>query len=448
MLRTKEALLLRQVGLDATIFLRFTRMLRNVFTMLALTASAVLIPVNIRTADPALSAAVPFFLKVSPQYLNGSASLWGYVAVAYVFNGIVCAFLWYNYRAVLRLKVEYYRNLDPHSHVEARTILMTNVPDEWRNDADLADLLPRTARAKVAPDVTPLEEMVKDRDVLVKDLEDMKRQRRYLKGDVGVQQRAIRQKTEQVRSQQLRISSLQKSLAHSLQPGERCDQARCLSYALATFDSASRAHSWAYDHRHGGPLRTGVWLIQGDRDLIWSNLEVPEQQRRCWRRYKQLLFCLLTIGWELPNALIAVFVANVSNLGRVWPQFQAGLRGNTLGWGIFQGLVPPLVTSTFYHVLPSVLRKLEKKSGCTTRTERDQYVLRTLLAFLIVNHLIVFSLFSTAWSVGTVVLHASRREHGRWHALWNDSPVQKVVMTVIQVTPYWCSWLLQRNLSS
>lgn len=121
MMQIKEALLLRQVGLDATIFLRYTRMLRNLFTVLAFKAAAVLIPANVHTADPTLSTAVPFFLKISPQYLNGAPSLWGYVVVTYLVNGVVCVFLWYNYWAVVRMKTEYYQNLDPHTCVEVRT---------------------------------------------------------------------------------------------------------------------------------------------------------------------------------------------------------------------------------------------------------------------------------------------------------------------------------------
>src|SRR5437870_5111318 len=44
--KTKEADLVRLVGMDATIFMRFTIMCRNLFVVLSIIGCAVLIPVN------------------------------------------------------------------------------------------------------------------------------------------------------------------------------------------------------------------------------------------------------------------------------------------------------------------------------------------------------------------------------------------------------------------
>jgi hypothetical protein len=45
--KTKENVLVDKIGLDAVIFLRFTRMLRNMFISLGLIGLLVMIPVNI-----------------------------------------------------------------------------------------------------------------------------------------------------------------------------------------------------------------------------------------------------------------------------------------------------------------------------------------------------------------------------------------------------------------
>ena len=70
-----------------------------------------------------------------------------------------------------------------------------------------------------------------------------------------------------------------------------------------------------------------------------------------------------------------------------------------------------------------------------------------LFSFFVFNNLIVFSLFSAVWGLIAAIISHSKGE-STWDAIEGSDPFQQVISTLITVTPYWCSWLLQRNLGA
>ena len=64
---------------------------------------------------------------------------------------------------------------------------------------------------------------------------------------------------------------------------------------------------------------TTIALAPRPSDLIWENPASSKQSRK-WKRFVNTLWVtLLTVVWIVPNALIAVFLSNLNNLGKVWP---------------------------------------------------------------------------------------------------------------------------------
>lgn len=115
------------IGLDATLFLRFTKMCRNLFSILTIVGCAIIIPLNVVGGNSFRNgfkdASFTSFQKMSPQYIFGTP-LWGFVVVAYLFDIICCFFLWWNYRAVTRLRKEYFESYDYQNSLHARTLMV------------------------------------------------------------------------------------------------------------------------------------------------------------------------------------------------------------------------------------------------------------------------------------------------------------------------------------
>jgi calcium permeable stress-gated cation channel len=124
---TKEQDLIVLVGLDATIFLRVLRMCRNIFLAVAVVGCTILIPINVsKSVTPSSQTSVQFIAKITPLNTQGSAN-WGITICAWIFNLIVCFFLWWNYRAVLRLRRQYYDTQEYQNSLHARSLMVCRI---------------------------------------------------------------------------------------------------------------------------------------------------------------------------------------------------------------------------------------------------------------------------------------------------------------------------------
>ncbi len=73
--KTSEKGLITQIGMDATIFLRFVSMLRNMFLTLAVVGCAILIPVNMKSYNKdIIPDTADWFTMITPEYVWGSAN--------------------------------------------------------------------------------------------------------------------------------------------------------------------------------------------------------------------------------------------------------------------------------------------------------------------------------------------------------------------------------------
>lgn len=120
-LKTKEQDLVALIGLDATVFLRVLRMCRNIFLVITVLGCGILVPVNLIQGQKfSASNAVN---KVTPVNTFGSAN-WGMTICAWMFNMVVAGFLWWNYKAILRLRRQYYDSPEYKASLHARTLMV------------------------------------------------------------------------------------------------------------------------------------------------------------------------------------------------------------------------------------------------------------------------------------------------------------------------------------
>lgn len=118
---TNEQDLVRLVGLDATVFMRFTTMCRNIFLIIAILGCAILVPVNYAksvrfTEDVWLNMMGPLNVYGDPQWMN--------VAMIWTMNIIVALFLWWNYKKILKLRREYFNSQEYQMSLHSRTLMV------------------------------------------------------------------------------------------------------------------------------------------------------------------------------------------------------------------------------------------------------------------------------------------------------------------------------------
>lgn len=118
--KTTELELVHVAGMDAAIFMRFIRMCRNMFVVLALLGCGVLVPINMTNS---IFKEADWLQKITPLNVWGGAH-WATVVVAWLFNITVCGFLWWNYRKVVQLRRQYFQSEEYQHSLHARTLMV------------------------------------------------------------------------------------------------------------------------------------------------------------------------------------------------------------------------------------------------------------------------------------------------------------------------------------
>ena len=426
---------------------------------------AVMIPINISLSHSNYSNSnggkqsiiSSAFTTMTPQYVS-SMAIWSQVVCAWSFDAIVGFFLWWNYRAVVALRRRYFQSPEYHRTLHARTLMITHVPPEVRSDEGLLVItdkvnptaaVPRTA---IGHDVKGLPRLIRQHDAAVRRLES--ELAKYLKHPDHLPAKrpmmcpsrreggSIRGKVDAIDYLTVRIKVLEEEINHAR---ASIDKRSAMPYGFASWERIEHAHAVAHAARNKHPQGTNIKLAPRPGHIIWENLHLSPSVRR-WRRFASVIWVIvLTLLWIAPNALIAVFLSNLNNLGRVWPTFQTSLSREPKLWAAVQGIASPALTSLVYLILPTVFRRLAVRAGNLTKTAREKDVLDRLYAFFVVNNLIVFSLFSAGWTFVSTVVNATHHNTSAWDAVRSANVAARILGSLCQVSPFWVVWLLQRS---
>ena len=460
----KEAELVEKVGLDATIFLRFTRMCRNILSLVTVIAVAILLPANVISSKKNKSNVGNSFLSLSNPLFLTDAALWVHVVCAWAINTIVAFFLWRNYTAVTRMRRQYFESAEYLTALHSRTLMVTDIPSASRTDEGilrLTDQVEQTTglpRAAIARNVKELPELIEEHEKVVRELEivlakylknpdnlpasrpTITPSKKYRKNNGGQKVDAIDYLTD-------RIGDLEVEIKHVR---ELIDKRNPMPFGFASYERIEDAHTVAYAAKKNHPQGTTIKMAPRPNDLIWKNLPLSKKDRN-WKRFiNNFWIVILTIIWIAPNALIAIFLSNFTNLSNIWGGFKKEVDHHKTFWSIVEGIASPALTSLVYLILPIIFRRLSIHAGDTTKTSRERHVTTKLYAFFVFNNLVVFSTFSVIFTFVSTIVRNKSDEKGVWDAIENASGqfLSNLVYGLYTVSQFWLTWLLQRNLGA
>jgi hypothetical protein len=466
--KTNEPEYVEKIGLDATIFLRFARMCRNMFIVLAVVGCAIIVPVNVTNS-------VTFQKKVggdlwskaiflmTPRDLFGDI-FWAFVVMAYATDIIVCGFLWWTYRAVHRLRRQWMESPEYQNSLHSRSLMITDINRSFRSDQGIVEVTdslrttPEVPRASIGRNVKDIPDLIESHEEAVIELEKVLA--KYLKNPAKLpvtrplcmpskKDPEYTNRKEKVDAIDYLTARIQRLEGQIKEVRESIDKRDALSYGFASYETIDSAHMVAYAARSKHPKGTTVRLAPRPRDIIWKNLTLDPKTRR-WRRIvNNFWITLLTLLYFIPNALIAVFLSKLSNLGFVWPDFQTELGKHSEFWAVVQGIAAPALTSLFYYFLPIIFRRLSIKAGDQTKTSRERHVTAQLYSFFVFNNLFVFSLFSTLFGMIVLIVSLAKDQHVPFMDILKQIAFFDTTMRKLcEVSPFWVTWLVQRNLGA
>lgn len=459
---TSEQDLVGLVGMDATVFMRFTRMLRNMFVIMSVLGCGILIPVNLTKGVFFESASE--LSRIGPSNVWGEAH-WATVVVAWLFNIIAMGFLWWNYRKIMHLRRQYFESEEYQQSLHARTLMLYDIPKNLSTDEGIARLIDGVApnssfsRTAIARDVKVLPQLIDEHAKTVRKLEKVlavylkdpsrlpasrptclpsKKDPSFSTYPKGQKLDAIDYLTQRIKLLEIEIKEIR----------QRVDKRSTMGYGFASYADITEAHSIAYTCRNRKVNGATVTLAPRPNDIIWDNMPLTSSSRSSRRLWNNLWVTILTFLWIAPNAMIAIFLVNLANLGHVWPAFQRSLSSDYTFWSIVQGIASPAVTSLIYLLLPIVFRRMAIKAGDQTKSGRERHVVAKLYAFFVFNNLIVFSMFSALWGFIAGVVQRTSEGSDAWQAILKENFGQTVFITLCSVSPFWVTWMLQRQLGA
>ena len=461
-----EMQLVEKVGLDAAIFLRFTKMCRNIFLAASIVGIAIIIPANAVGSDKNTipgSGSNRFFSYMTPLSVFKHPPLWAHVVCAYLIDIILCFFLWRNYMAVTRLRRQYFESTDYLQSLHSRTLMFIDIPPASRTDQgimQIADEIEHTAgipRAAIGRNVKELPDLIEKHEEAVRELEavlskylknpeklpanrpTLRPSKKYRKNNGDGKVDAIDYLTDRIQELETEIEFVR----------EGVDKRNPMPYGFASYERIEEAHTVAYASRKKHPQGVTIKLAPRPNELIWLNLPLSKKSRN-WKRFmNNLWIALLTFLWIAPNALIAVFLSNLGTLGAVWPAFQRNLYRHPKSWAIVQGIASPALTSLIYLVLPIVFRRILIRAGDITKTSRERHVTTKLYAFFVFNNLVVFSVFGIVWHYIASITGSKAPNQSTWDVIKNYNFFSKDLLPgLTSISLFWLTWLLQRNLGA
>lgn len=339
---------------------------------------------------------------------------------------------------------------------------MTDIPKAYRSDDGVLRLsqeIKSTAgvpRSVVGRDVKGLSELHRRHEETVRKLESYLA--KYLKKPHKLPSKRPTCKTakdDEAYGKPVKVDAIdyltdrmQRLEAKIKQARDNIDIRRPMPYGFSSYDTVHEAHAVAFKARREGRKGVTFKLAPPPEDILWDNLPLTKQSRR-WKKVGNTAWvALLTLIWIVPNAMIAIFLANLANLGKVSPGFKRSLDGNPKVWAAVQGIASPAVLSLFYLILPTIFRRLSIRAGDTTKTSREMHVIHQLYAFFIFNNLIIFTSFSAIWQFVTAVIKTTQINADIIAAVKAGELGTKLLGALCTVSPFWVTWLLQRNLGA
>ncbi|KAI6080947.1 DUF221-domain-containing protein [Hypoxylon rubiginosum] len=456
--RTKEKDVILHAGMDAAIFLRFTRMCRNIFLTLGVVGCCILLPVYY-SLNGDKTGNLQWFMRLTPSNVSDQP-IWALVVAAYAFNIIIIGYLWWNYRRVLQLRRIYFESKEYQQSLSARTLMLNDIPKKYITDEGIAQIIDTVvphasfARTAAARNVRDLPDLIHQHDHTVRKLEKVLA--KYLrdpqnlpaarplcypsKKDPSFDTYPKKQKVDAIEYLTQRIRELEIEVKEAR---ANIDKRVLFPYGFASYNDISEAHSIAYAVRKKKPKGATIVLAPRPNDIIWENMPLTPANRSWKRIWINFWIAILTLIWIAPSAMIAIFLVNLSNLGLVWPAFQTQLAGNTGFWSIVQGVASPAILSLVYLVLPIIFRRLSIRAGDRTKTGRERHVVGKLYAFFVFNNLVVFCLFSTIWNTASSI---AKTPNDAWTTVSNTGIT--LFVSLCQISSFWVTWLLQRNLGA
>ncbi|KAK1234247.1 hypothetical protein PQX77_002554 [Marasmius sp. AFHP31] len=434
LVHTKDLDLLDNIGLDAVVFLRFLRLLRTLFTGIAIPSCLILIPVNFLYNKNHPPQQQDLLSKLSIRDVKGNLT-YVHIAIAYLITAFVLALVWYL------------------NSFHARTITITHVPRRMRSDAGISRVLQGvnmpypTTSVHIGHHVGQLPELIEYHNQTVREFERVLM--KFFQGGTPRKQRptvcvggwcglggtkmdAITFYTEKLKRTEAAVGDYR----------SRAETRKPQSYGFAALAAVPHAHIAARMLSRTHHQGTSIALAPNPKDIIWENMNLSDSALARKQMFGFLWLAVICFLSIIPQ----LFVSALANLDAVTATgyltfLDSWLGSSSFTYTIFTGTVPPLVLAFFSFLLPRIMRWLTRYMGALTHAHLDRAVVARYFAFLVISQLIVFTLFGVGFDLVSQTIAAIGQKVPAKEILHNlDKLPDTINRTYINQASFWLKY--------
>ncbi|KAF8806572.1 DUF221-domain-containing protein [Phlegmacium glaucopus] len=412
---TKEPELLDKIGLDAVAFLRFLRLLRWLFTGIAVLTCGILIPINIFfNLKNVKSTQRDILSLLTIRDVTGNF-LYAHVTVTYLITLLIIYSVNKNWQAMVKLRHEWFRSPEYLQSFYARTLQVRHVSKREQSDEGLKSIFQSvrvpypTTSVHIGRKVGKLPELIEYHNQTVREFEEVLV--KYLKGGKikpnrptiriggtcgcgGTRKDAIEFYTAKLKRTEAAIEEYRTQI----------ETRKAENYGFASMAAVPYAHVVAKIIAGKRPKGTQISLAPNPKDIIWDNMAKTDAELA---RKKLLGFIWLSIVCFFNTAPLFVIsiLANLDSIRIYAPFLQAWYQDSPSSFAVVSGVLPPAISGLFGFFLPIIMRWLTKYMGALTRSRLDRAVVARYFSFLIISQLIIFTLIGVIFnSVQQIVI--------------------------------------------
>ncbi|CAG8567760.1 9302_t:CDS:10 [Ambispora leptoticha] len=413
LIRMPESEVLDRVGLDAAVLLGFFKMSYKLFAFCGVFALLVIGPIKLydyiqRKNGNNFFDDDPIKIPDEQNPLIG----FSYALFTWVFSLASFYFLYYNYRAFVDVRRQYYLKLK--DTLVARTVMVTVIPKELQSDRALAEFyeslgLGNVESAVVCRHVRKLKHAIERRTYYLQELEkayvewlgnpctdpnyDEDKMLEEIEGSLP-SMHSNREDEGLLESghEMLKIETPRPTFRdgpfHIF--GKKVDKINYYTQKLRYYDNL------VDQGRHGRYTPTSVGFVTFED---FSSAQIAAQTLN----HPEPFHCQTTLAPE-PRDILAKYQLSRTRTDiprclhqrlTVFPWLANLAEKNEILKGLIQGSLPTLAVSVFNALLPIILDFLSKKQGLQARSYVELSTLSKFFFFLLVNVLLIFTIAGT-----------------------------------------------------
>ncbi|PBP25852.1 hypothetical protein BUE80_DR003231 [Diplocarpon rosae] len=365
--------------------------------------------------------------------------LWAYLAFTYFFTFLAIYFMATETRRIIKIRQDY---LGSQSTVTDRTIKLSGIPPELRNEEDIKEFLEKLEIGKVESvticrDWRTLDQMLEERAGLLRKLEEawtvhIGRRRSHtihptLPAHIGLGPDHAEEDGEDaalvgmgtshvtayekprpttriwygfLKLQSREVDAIDYFEEKLRKMDDKITLARKRKYkatpmAFVTMDSIPACQMAVQALLDPAPMQLLAKLAPAPTDIVWQNTYLPRPSRmfRSWTI--TVFIVVLTIFWLIPVVALAGLI-DLCSVRQVWPGLANLLEKHDIIKALVQTGLPTLVVSLLNIAVPFLYDYLANLQGMVSQGDVELSVISKNFFFTFFNVFLVFTAFGSA----------------------------------------------------